>query len=180
MMKTRTQIAHRVLVLFALLALTTGYVYGQEDRQGTERDRIHLGRLADGPAIIGGGIFLGEPSGVAAKLWFTETGFGADVLVAWSFANDARLYMHANGLFHLAIIETAGGRFIIPYVGAGVFSRVGSSSTLGLRIPVGLSLFPFTQLPIEFFAEVSPGLELLPGTDPAFGAGLGARFYLPL
>ncbi len=167
-------------ILAALLVLGTTVVPAQENNQAVARDRLDLGRLAEGPAIIGGGIILGEPSGLSAKGWFTETGFGADLAVAWSFAENPGLYMHVNGLFHLAIIETAGGRYLIPYVGGGLFYRTGDAVNLGLRFPVGLSLFPFTQLPLEFFTEVGPGIGLIPQTSPVFGAGIGVRFYLPL
>ncbi len=168
-----------VAALLVSMLLLTQAAVAQDDSQGTERRRIELGRLAEGPAIVGGGLMLGEPSGLTAKLWFTETGFGADLAVAWSFADNAGVYMHANGIFHLAIVETGGGRYLIPYLGAGVFYRVGESSRVGLRVPVGLAMFPLTQLPLEFFAEIAPGIGLLPDTGPSFGAGLGVRFYLP-
>ncbi len=172
---------NRTAYLLMVLVLVVGAVVsGQENNQAEARDRLDLGRLAEGPAIIGGGIILGEPTGLSAKGWFTETGFGADLAVAWSFAENPGLYMHANGLFHLAIVETAGGRYLIPYVGGGLFYRTGDSVNLGLRFPVGLSLFPFTQLPLEFFTEIGPGIGLIPSTSPVFGAGLGVRFYLPL
>lgn len=169
----------RVLALFLFL-VAAGMLTAQANNQAEESDRINLGRLSQGPAIVGGGIVLGEPTGITAKLWFVETGFGADAAVAWSFSGDASLYMHANGLFHLALIETEGGRYVVPYVGLGLATRVGDESSVGVRLPVGLSLLPFVNLPLEFFAELAPGVGLLPETDPEFGAGLGVRFYLPL
>ncbi len=163
------------LILFAVPAS----VAAQADRQATERQRIDLGRLSEGPAIIGGGIVVGEPSGVTAKLWFTETGFALDTAVAWSFHEDPGLYLHTNALFHLAIIETAQGRYLTPFVGGGVSYRVGEKHRLSLRVPLGLSILPFTNFPAEFFAELAPGIGLLPDTSPNFGAGLGIRFYVP-
>jgi hypothetical protein len=167
--------------LFTLLFLALGgALAAQANNQAEESDRINLGRLSQGPAIVGGGIVLGEPTGITAKFWFVETGFGADAAVAWSFNGDSSLYMHANGLFHLALIETEGGRYVVPYVGLGLATRVSDESSIGVRLPVGLSLMPFLNLPLEFFAELAPGVGLLPETDPEFGAGLGVRFYLPL
>jgi hypothetical protein len=171
------------VVLLSALLMTiaaTASVAGQANTQAEARDRIELGRLSEGPAIVGAGLIIGEPTGISAKLWFVETGFGLDAAVAWSFTEPASLYMHGNALFHLALIQTAGGRYIVPYVGAGANTRFGSEASIGVRIPIGLSLLPFPNLPLEFFAELAPGIGLLPSTSPSFGAGLGARFYLPL
>jgi hypothetical protein len=165
---------------FALITLAVMPVTSQANNQAEERDRIDLGRLAGGPAIVGGGVILGEPTGLSAKLWFTESGFGFDAAVAWSFQEESTLYLHANALFHLAVIETDGGRYLAPYVGLGVNNRYGNDARLGLRLPVGLSILPIRDFPLEFFAELAPGVGLLPETDAEFGAGLGARFYVPL
>lgn len=167
-------------VFLVLMILFPPGVFSQANNQAEERSRIDLGRLSEGPAILGGGVMLGEPTGFSAKLWFVETGFGLDAAVAWSFRDDSTLYLHANGLFHLAVVETAGGRYLVPFVGLGVTNRYGDDTNVGLRLPVGLSIFPFRDLPIELFAELAPGIGLIPETDPEFGAGIGARFYFPL
>ena len=142
--------------------------------------RLTLSDLSSGPSIAGAGIMLGEPSGLTAKLWFVQTGFGVDAAVAWSFSNDSSLYLHANGLFHLAAIETPQGRYLAPYIGLGVKTKFSSEGYLGLRVPVGVSFMPLTNFPLEIFAELAPGLGLLPDTTPDFGAAIGARFYVAL
>lgn len=183
MKKMTTRRFPAIVLVVALIILPALFLpapaWSQADRRAEERTRFDLGRLSQGPAIIGGGIVLGEPSGLTAKLWYTESGFAVDTALAWSFQEDANLYMHANGLFHLAIIETAGGRYLAPFVGGGVSYRVGARSRLGLRVPLGLSILPFTNFPAEFFAEIAPGISLIPDTSPGFGAGLGVRFYVP-
>lgn len=165
------------IALFGLVSVAS--LPAQADRQGSERQRLDLGGLAEGPAIIGGGLVVGEPTGLTAKLWYTETGFAVDTALAWAFQEDPGLYMHVNSLFHLAIIETAGGRYLSPFIGAGLLYRVGTESRLGLRIPLGLSILPFRAFPLEFYAELAPGIGLLPDTAPGFGAGMGVRFYMP-
>ncbi len=155
-------------------------IAAQANNQAEESDRIDLGRLSEGPAIVGGGIVFGEPTGITAKLWFPETGFGLDAAVAWSFQDDTSLHLHANVIAHLALIETQGGRYIVPYVGLGITNTYGDDTSFGLRVPVGLSLLPFPTFPIEFFAELAPGIGLIPETDAEFGAGIGVRFYVPL
>jgi len=167
----------------ALALLSVTIVVGvdaQANTQAEERDRIQLGRLSQGQSILGGGVLFGEPTGLSAKVWFVETGFAIDAAVAWSFQAESTLYLHVNGLFHLALIETEGGRYLVPYVGLGVNNRYGDEARVGLRLPVGLSIMPFVEFPLEFFAELSPGVGVLPSTDPDFGAGLGVRFYMPL
>lgn len=168
-----------ILVGFLVFLTAPLPLSAQANRQAAERDRLDLGRLAEGPAIIGGGLVVGEPSGLTAKLWYTETGFAADTAVAWSFQDEPGLYIHVNGLFHLAIIETAGGRYLAPFIGMGASYRVGTRSRIGLRAPLGLSILPFTDFPLEFFAELAPGIGLVPDTSPDLGAGLGIRFYMP-
>lgn len=155
-------------------------LFGQANEQAEEVDRIHLGRLAEGPSILGGGVVVGEPTGITAKMWFTETGFGIDAAAAWRFSDDSSFHLQIDGLFHLALIETEGGRYIVPYVGAGLTNRLSDDPRLGLRVPVGLSLLPFRALPLEFFAEIAPGVGLWPETDADLEFGLGARFYFPI
>ncbi|SIQ26640.1 hypothetical protein SAMN05920897_10656 [Alkalispirochaeta americana] len=170
----------RVLVLVLMLGIFgAAPLWGQADRRAEERSRVDLAGLAEGPAIIGGGIILGEPSGFTAKVWFTETGFAVDAAVAWSFQEDAGLYLHSNALYHLTIIETAGGRYLSPFVGGGLSYRIGSDHRVEVRVPLGLSVLPLEELPLEFFAEIAPGVGIVPDTSPNFGAGIGVRYFLP-
>jgi hypothetical protein len=168
------------LLLAAVLVLAAPAADAQANTQARERDRIDLAGLADGPAIAGGGLFFGEPSGITGKLWFPETGFALDALAAWSFSNQRNLYLHSNLIYHLALIETEGGRYIIPSIGFGVLGRVGDNGSIGIRMPVALSLFLFPSFPLELYGEISPGIGLYPATDEEFGVGLGVRFYLPV
>jgi hypothetical protein len=171
----------RISALVAvLLVFGAAAAFAQENSQAEEVDRIDLAGLARGPAILGGGLFLGEPSGLSAKLWFPETGFGIDALAAWSIGDQGNLYLHSSAIYHLALIETEGGRYIIPSVGLGVLGRIGDEPNVGLRLPVGLSLFLFPSFPLELYGEISPGVGLFPSTDEEFGVGLGVRFYLPV
>jgi hypothetical protein len=174
-MTNRHMTAGLAVVLFFLVS----GVWGQANSQAEERDRIDLAGLARGPAIAGGGLFFGEPSGFTGKLWFPDTGFAVDALVAWSFQDRNRLYLHGDAIYHLALIETDGGRYISPSVGIGVLGRIGDEGSIGVRLPVGLSLFLFPSFPLELFGEISPGIGLFPDTGEEFGVGLGVRFYLP-
>ncbi len=168
------------LLLLLSFCLSAPVAFSQANTQAEERNRIELASLAEGPAILGGGLFFGEPSGLTGKLWFPETGFAVDALMAWSFTNQHNFYLHSSLIYHLALIETEGGRYIVPSVGLGVLGRMGDNGSIGIRIPAALSLFLFPSLPLEFYGEVSPGIGLYPATNEEFGVGLGVRFYLPV
>lgn len=171
---------YRILLFATCSLVIAAGAAAQANNDASPADRLELADLARGPAILGGGLIFGEPTGFSIKLWFPETGLGFDAAAAWSFREDRTLYLHANALYHLALIETQAGRYLVPFVGLGVTNSYGDDTRIGLRVPVGLSILPFPQLPLEFFAEMAPGVGILPDTSPDFGAGIGARFYLPL
>ena len=128
--------------------------------------------------ILGAGIILGEPTGISVKAWLDE-GMAADAAVAWSFMGDPSLYIHANALYHINVLDTGSENYLAPYLGVGANLRFGNDLGLGLRVPIGVSLL-LNVAPVELFAEFSPGIGLLPETGFDPGAGLGARFYFPL
>ena len=165
-------------VLIGLVLATR--LLAQANDEAEEVERINLGRLSEGPAILGAGLVVGDPTGVSAKLWYPATGFGIAAAAAWDITDDSSFHLQLDGIFHLALVETEGGRYIVPYVGGGFTSRLSDDPRWGLRFPVGLSLLPFVHLPLEFFAEIAPGVGLLPETDADLGFGIGARFYIPL
>ena len=128
--------------------------------------------------IVGAGIILGEPTGISAKVWF-EKGLAADAAVAWSFLGDSSLYVHGNFLYHFKVLNTGADNFITPYVSARAAFRFEDYLNVGLRVPVGVSWL-LNAAPVEVFAEIAPGVGLVPETDLELGVGLGARFYFPL
>ncbi len=157
-----------------------GQLFGQANTQAQERDRIDLAGLARGPAVIGGGFVVGEPTGLTGKFWYPESGFAVDAAAAWSLSAQRSLYMHSDIIYHLALIETEGGRYIIPSIGFGVLGRFGSDVEVGVRLPVALSLFLFPSVPVEIYGEIAPGVGVVPDTDEEFGLGMGIRFYFPV
>ncbi|MFW6329349.1 MAG: hypothetical protein ACOC28_04565 [Alkalispirochaetaceae bacterium] len=128
--------------------------------------------------IIGSGIVIGEPTGITAKVW-AEGGVAADAAVAWSFIGDSSLYLHTNVLYHYALRTTPSDNAITPYLGGGVSIRFEDELNIAVRVPLGVSWL-LNVLPLEFFAELAPGVGLIPETDFEFGGGLGARFYVGL
>jgi hypothetical protein len=125
---------------------------------------------------FGLGIIIGEPTGISMKGWLSST-TAIDAGVAWSFANETSLHIHADYLLHsFNVFETS--ETIPLYYGIGGRIKVGDhdKSRVGVRMVVGLS-YIFKKAPIDLFMEVAPILDLAPETKLQGNAGIGARFY---
>ena len=125
-------------------------------------------------ASTGVGIILGEPTGLSLRFNNFPI-FG----IAWSFNN--YFHVHCDYWFKNS---TLAGPFLW-YIGAGgkvLFysgnDKKGDSKNgigLGIRVPFGLQIYPIKRL--EIFAELVPGMILIPSTDVDLDAGIGIRFY---
>lgn len=135
---------------------------------------------AGAPQGLGLGLVIGEPTG------FTGAWRGGrhtlDAAAAWSLPDD-RLHLHGDYLF---VVYTAQDPLVpevaFPlYVGAGGRVRLGwseSGSTLGVRVPLGVSVVPRSlDLPLDAFLELAPVVGLLPETTLDFDAAIGVRVY---
>jgi hypothetical protein len=91
---------------------------------------------------------------------FAENGYMAITADWWAYTT------HLTGMLYL-------------YLGPGVwvaFTTGGDTDFhLGMRIPLGIRLFPIK--PLELFLEPALILEFLPTLDPSFGAQIGFRFW---
>jgi hypothetical protein len=66
------------------------------------------------------------------------------------------------------------------YLGPGFFASISSGFALGLRVPVGLEIYPIK--PLELFVEAAPAVTLLSGSGLSLSswgiqAGFGFRFW---
>lgn len=123
---------------------------------------------------IGAGILLGEPTGLSAKMYISKND-AVDAAASWSFKNDV-LYLHADYLRHFPGLFGRDLDPLTPYAGLGALLQLSDNPAVGLRFPVGLSLFiPDTQF--EVFLEIGPAFLLIPETDFDFTGGIGARYY---
>ncbi|TAL36739.1 MAG: hypothetical protein EPN93_07920 [Spirochaetes bacterium] len=125
-----------------------------------------------GPGI---GIMIGEPTG----LTFRYRSFPV-IGLAWSIEN--HFHAHCDYWVYTAPLAAtldwyagAGAKFIAWEDNDGRRARHEPSSELGVRIPVGLSFMALPKL--ELFAEIAPGISLLPSTAFDLDAGIGARWY---
>ena len=124
---------------------------------------------------LGLGLIFGEPTGLSAKMWTSEK-TALDAAVAWSFAGVGWLHVHADFLIHNYDLISVSKGALPVYFGLGAFVSFASDLGLGARVPFGLA-YQFEGAPVDIFAEIVPGLSLLPGIDFYIGGGIGVRYF---
>jgi hypothetical protein len=124
---------------------------------------------------LGLGVVFGEPTGISAKMWTSEK-TALDAAVAYHIGNPGWLHLHADFLIHnYDLIDVNQGALPV-YFGVGGFVSFSSDLGLGARIPFGLD-YQFEGAPVDIFAEVVPGLSLIPGIAFYIGGGIGVRYF---
>jgi hypothetical protein len=139
--------------------------------------------------VFGLGLIVGEPTGVAAKLYLSDD-TAIDAAVGGAVIGRG-IQVHADHLWHPWVLEKTAS-FVLPaYVGLGgrfLFHDRGASSDddlhLGARAVAG-ALFDFREIPLDVFLEFAGILDLRFGSDDRDhdGVGLGinlaagARYY---
>ena len=126
---------------------------------------------------LGLGVILGEPTGLTLKQW-NGTRRAWDAALAWSFDGEDALHLHCDYLLHRFDKILIDDKALPVYFGLGgrVKLREDDDVQAGLRFPLGLSCF-FSRDELEFFLELAPTLDLIPGSDFNVSGGLGLRFY---
>lgn len=135
------------------------------------------------PKGIGLGLIVGEPTGIVAKKWLSETA-AVDGAVAWSFGGDDSLHLHGDYLLHngtlIQVPEVKGDLPVYYGVGARIKfkdNNNGDSDVLvGIRVPFGISYLP-DSTPLDFFVEVAPIMDFVPDTELDLNAAIGVRYY---
>jgi hypothetical protein len=108
-------------------------------------------------------------------MWTSEK-TALDAAVAWSFAGDGWLHVHADFLIHNYDLISVSQGSLPVYFGLGAYVGLSSDLSLGARVPFGIA-YQFEEAPVEVFAEIVPGLTLLPGIDFYMGGGIGVRYF---
>lgn len=131
---------------------------------------------------FGLGLMLGEPTGISAKLWTTNSNalvFG----LGWSTYhpryddNGSRIHFHLDYLWHYFDAIRSEENFAFHYgIGARFKDRGGDNGSLAIRGVGGLNWMP-RDTPLDIFFELAPSLEITPSTGFAIDGALGARFY---
>ncbi len=128
---------------------------------------------------FGLGLILGEPTGISLKTWTSSRG-AIDGAVAWGYqyynSNSGYLRIHADYLVHsFKLIDINQGQLPV-YFGIGAKVVFANNPVFGARIPLGIN-YIFGDVPLDLFAEIVPGLDLVPSTDFALDGGVGIRYW---
>jgi hypothetical protein len=137
---------------------------------------------------LGVGIIIGEPTGVAAKLYLDDD--NAIQAAAGGAFIGGGLQVHADYLWHPWILEERDSFTMPVYLGPGArfiyYDKPDSSDDfvgVGVRA-VGGILFDFKEIPLDVFLEVAGVIEWQfgeadedQGVGFAINAGAGARYY---
>ena len=140
---------------------------------------------------LGVGIVLGEPTGVAAKLYLQDDQAVQGAL-GLSFVAGG-FQAHADYVFHPWILEERDAFTIPAYIGPGLKLMQHTAGRdadgdddfrIGARVVVGM-LFDFKEIPLDVFVEIAGVAEYRIGSDDpdvegfglALNGGLGARYY---
>lgn len=131
-----------------------------------------------GPIGLGG--VLGDPTGITAKYWL-DSHHAIDGAMAWSFSGANSIHLQSSYLIHKKKHFHIDQIPLNLYYGAGGrLSNYSSTKKSGLgmagRVPVGVT-YEFRDPSVELFAEVAPGIELIPSTSFFVSIGIGGRFY---
>ncbi len=135
---------------------------------------------------FGLGLALGEPTGVAAKLYLADD-VAVSSIVGGAFGSRG-FHAHLDFLWHPVVFQVRE-HFVLPgYVGIGgrllskdVRASDDRTTYLGVRV-VGGIVFDFSQIPIDAFGEVAvvPELRIFgPGSQSRLdvNASVGVRYY---
>jgi len=138
---------------------------------------VHAERWGD----QGLGVMLGNPTGFSYKIFLDER----LALDAAFGVNQNELDAHASLLFHdfnllrrsPSFASLTANADVPVYIGIGPRVLFEDDHELGIRLPVGFSIFPHRS-PWEVFAEVAPVIRLTPESGGDFDFAIGVRYYI--
>ena len=146
----------KLIVSFILLLFISANVFAQEKDFGL-------------------GLMVGEPTGISAKYWLSQSE-AVDAGLGYAFfGSNSHLSLHVDYLYHRFDIIEHYETFPV-YYGFGLRLRAGDESNFGVRGVTGVA-FHLRNAPVDVFFEIAPVFQLFPETKLKFDAALGARYY---
>lgn len=126
---------------------------------------------------VGVGIVLGDPLGIAVKLWNgKETAFDGVI----SLGQSRTFYVHADYLFHnyeilKSMAKDVKGGELVFYYGGGAYLSFWNTNVIGLgaRLPIGVE---YLSNPFDIYFELAPAFAITPAMGLGLYGGLGVRF----
>jgi hypothetical protein len=137
---------------------------------------------------FGLGVILGEPTGISAKLWTSQTtafDFGLGRSIGGDrinnndihFDGSNRYHIHFDYLLHDFNAVGLTGQYPIYYgIGARFNEGGGYDNSFAVRFVIGLAWMPHDS-PIDMFIEFVPSLQLTSKPGFAIDSALGLRYY---
>ncbi|MEO0239754.1 MAG: hypothetical protein ABIM45_07555 [candidate division WOR-3 bacterium] len=123
----------------------------------------------------GVGLILGIPTGL--NLNFESKPNAINSTLSWGIPDLFYFSLGYHENFRIETSEDIEGILRAYIGGAFLFKVTKDNVMMGIKVPLGMK-FLFDNLPIDVFAEVSPGVHLIPETSPLIEGALGIRFYL--
>ncbi len=176
----------------ALSILAVSSVYGMMNVPAHAAIKTAQSGSPETSRPFGLGVILGEPTGITGKYWI-DNRTAIDTTFSYSF--DDYFLVYADYLYHFPSAFGHSSEFVsrlIPYVGIGgelliqtentgnksraYFKSDQGSAGFALRIPLGIEWRP-AHPPLGVFAEITPGIGVIPATYGFVQGGIGIRFY---
>ncbi|HLF34405.1 MAG TPA: hypothetical protein VI583_09215, partial [Cyclobacteriaceae bacterium] len=86
-------------------------------------------------------------------------------------------HIHVDYLAHfMNALEVNQGQLPL-YLGIGGSLWTAADTHFGVRIPFGIN-YIFGDVPLDIFAEIAPGMQLIPATDLLLEGGIGIRYWI--
>jgi len=127
------------------------------------------------PGSLGIGGQIGSPSGVTLKI-DNPGSLSYDFLAAWDLGDFFFLNAHGLSEERLRVENQRMGLFYGPggYIGFRESDGRDDDVVLGISVTAGLNIFAGQ---FEFYAQLTPRLDVIPSTSGRFGGGVGVRYY---
>ena len=127
------------------------------------------------------GVVLGEPSGLTAKYFITDTQ-ALDSAVGFGLSGLETFQFHMDYLWHPQVLATTTSFRLPFYLGVGPVIQIVDDDrdrkrrdlVFGARVPFGL-VFVMDQIALNPFIEVAPGVELYAHVGVRIDAAIGVR-----
>ncbi len=139
---------------------------------------------------FGLGIVLGEPAGISAKLWTSDT-HALEFGLGWSagpnyiylgngiYGTANRIHFHMDYLWHSFDAIHSNENFPLYYGVGGMLDNGGRfDNIVAVRGVFGIEWIP-RQTPLDVFLEVAPFVPITIPSSLGVDLGIGARFYFP-
>ena len=125
---------------------------------------------------FGIGFILGDPSGISASLPVGANN-AFNVLAGYQTSyGGANLALLGDYVWHVRdLIPVEVGK-ISFYYGPGVRTLFAREFEAGIRVVLGVD-YLFEGTPLQALFEISPGINIVPDTEPTVTGGLGLRYF---